>query len=113
MPKHIEIAPNLPREDSGKIFKRRLRDPCWERAGGGFSSQEEDFVEVIPAPERAPPDGQITSFYQKRRRPMSSPPAKNILLPLFRIIWFVLRHPGSAKRGGRVVTDVEAGGDGR
>jgi len=24
-----------------------------------------------------------------------------------------MRHPGSAKRGGRVVTDVEAGGDGR
>jgi long-chain acyl-CoA synthetase len=23
----------LPREDSGKIFKRRLRDPYWERAG--------------------------------------------------------------------------------
>jgi long-chain acyl-CoA synthetase len=33
VPKHIEIAPNLPREDSGKIFKRRLRDPYWERAG--------------------------------------------------------------------------------
>ncbi len=25
--------PSLPREDSGKIFKRRLRDPYWERAG--------------------------------------------------------------------------------
>jgi len=24
---------NMPREDSGKIFKRRLRDPHWERAG--------------------------------------------------------------------------------
>ena len=33
VPKHIEIASNLPREDSGKIFKRRLRDPYWERAG--------------------------------------------------------------------------------
>jgi long-chain acyl-CoA synthetase len=33
VPKHIEIATNLPREDSGKIFKRRLRDPYWERAG--------------------------------------------------------------------------------
>jgi long-chain acyl-CoA synthetase len=33
VPKHIEIAQNLPREDSGKIFKRRLRDPYWERAG--------------------------------------------------------------------------------
>jgi long-chain acyl-CoA synthetase len=33
VPKHIEIQANLPREDSGKIFKRRLRDPYWERAG--------------------------------------------------------------------------------
>ena len=33
VPKHIEIASALPREDSGKIFKRRLRDPYWERAG--------------------------------------------------------------------------------
>jgi long-chain acyl-CoA synthetase len=33
VPKHVEILRNLPREDSGKIFKRRLRDPYWERAG--------------------------------------------------------------------------------
>ena len=33
VPKHIEIRGQLPREDSGKIFKRRLRDPYWERAG--------------------------------------------------------------------------------
>jgi long-chain acyl-CoA synthetase len=33
VPKHVEIHANLPREDSGKIFKRRLRDPYWERAG--------------------------------------------------------------------------------
>jgi long-chain acyl-CoA synthetase len=33
VPKHIEIGTDLPREDSGKIFKRRLRDPYWERAG--------------------------------------------------------------------------------
>jgi long-chain acyl-CoA synthetase len=33
VPKHIEIQSQLPREDSGKIFKRRLRDPYWERAG--------------------------------------------------------------------------------
>ena len=33
VPKHIEILAQLPREDSGKIFKRRLRDPYWERAG--------------------------------------------------------------------------------
>ncbi len=33
VPKQVEILKNLPREDSGKIFKRRLRDPYWERAG--------------------------------------------------------------------------------
>jgi long-chain acyl-CoA synthetase len=33
VPKHVEIQSSLPREDSGKIFKRRLRDPYWERAG--------------------------------------------------------------------------------
>lgn len=33
VPKHIEIRSSLPREDSGKIFKRRLRDPYWEQAG--------------------------------------------------------------------------------
>jgi long-chain acyl-CoA synthetase len=33
VPKHVEIQASLPREDSGKIFKRRLRDPYWERAG--------------------------------------------------------------------------------
>jgi long-chain acyl-CoA synthetase len=33
VPKHVEIHAELPREDSGKIFKRRLRDPYWERAG--------------------------------------------------------------------------------
>jgi long-chain acyl-CoA synthetase len=33
VPRHIEIQAQLPREDSGKIFKRRLRDPHWERAG--------------------------------------------------------------------------------
>ena len=33
VPKHVEILKDLPREDSGKIFKRRLRDPYWQRAG--------------------------------------------------------------------------------
>src|SRR6201995_141657 len=33
VPKHIEIQTNLPRQNSSKIFKRRLRDPYWERAG--------------------------------------------------------------------------------
>lgn len=30
LPRHIEFADQLPREDSGKIFKRKLRAPYWE-----------------------------------------------------------------------------------
>jgi long-chain acyl-CoA synthetase len=26
----VEFRPELPREDSGKIFKRKLREPYWE-----------------------------------------------------------------------------------
>lgn len=33
VPKTIEFLAELPREDSGKIFKRKLRDPYWEKAG--------------------------------------------------------------------------------
>jgi long-chain acyl-CoA synthetase len=33
LPKQIEIRSGLPREDSGKIFKRRLRDPYWAATG--------------------------------------------------------------------------------
>jgi long-chain acyl-CoA synthetase len=33
VPKVIEFMAELPREDSGKIFKRKLRDPYWEGAG--------------------------------------------------------------------------------
>jgi long-chain acyl-CoA synthetase len=33
VPKRIEVRTGLPREDSGKIFKRRRRDPYWENAG--------------------------------------------------------------------------------
>ena len=33
IPKIIEFQADLPREDSGKIFKRKLRDPYWEAAG--------------------------------------------------------------------------------
>ena len=29
VPRRIEIAHDLPREDSGKIFKRKLREPFW------------------------------------------------------------------------------------
>jgi long-chain acyl-CoA synthetase len=30
VPKRVEFVPTLPREDSGKIFKRKLREPFWE-----------------------------------------------------------------------------------
>ena len=30
MPRRVELAAELPREDSGKIFKRKLREPFWE-----------------------------------------------------------------------------------
>jgi long-chain acyl-CoA synthetase len=33
VPKVIEFRNELPREDSGKIFKRKLRAPYWENAG--------------------------------------------------------------------------------
>ena len=33
VPRRIEFQADLPREDSGKIFKRRLRDPYWRDAG--------------------------------------------------------------------------------
>jgi long-chain acyl-CoA synthetase len=33
VPRLIEIARDLPREDSGKIFKRRLREPYWRAVG--------------------------------------------------------------------------------
>lgn len=33
VPKVVEFQSGLPREDSGKIFKRKLRQPYWEQAG--------------------------------------------------------------------------------
>jgi long-chain acyl-CoA synthetase len=33
LPRTIEFTAELPREDSGKIFKRRLREPYWQDAG--------------------------------------------------------------------------------
>jgi len=33
VPKVVELAASLPREDSGKIFKRKLRAPYWEKTG--------------------------------------------------------------------------------
>lgn len=33
VPRVIELRTELPREDTGKIFKRRLRDPYWQDAG--------------------------------------------------------------------------------
>jgi long-chain acyl-CoA synthetase len=28
--REVQFSPALPREDSGKIFKRKLREPWWE-----------------------------------------------------------------------------------
>jgi long-chain acyl-CoA synthetase len=33
VPKRVDFHASLPREDSGKIFKRRLRDPFWQATG--------------------------------------------------------------------------------
>jgi long-chain acyl-CoA synthetase len=33
VPRIVTFHAELPREDSGKIFKRRLRDPYWEKSG--------------------------------------------------------------------------------
>jgi long-chain acyl-CoA synthetase len=33
IPRVVELSSSLPREDSGKIFKRKLRAPYWEKAG--------------------------------------------------------------------------------
>jgi long-chain acyl-CoA synthetase len=33
VPRLIRFETNLPREDSGKIMKRKLRDPYWEMTG--------------------------------------------------------------------------------
>ena len=33
VPRQIEVVDALPREDSGKIFKQRLRDPYWQGTG--------------------------------------------------------------------------------
>ena len=30
VPRRVEFHDSLPREDSGKIFKRKLREPFWE-----------------------------------------------------------------------------------
>jgi len=33
VPRQVVFHERLPREESGKIFKRRLRDPFWQNAG--------------------------------------------------------------------------------
>jgi long-chain acyl-CoA synthetase len=30
VPKRVDFHAELPREDSGKIFKRKLREPYWQ-----------------------------------------------------------------------------------
>jgi long-chain acyl-CoA synthetase len=33
VPKRVDFHASLPRQDSGKIFKRHLRDPFWQGHG--------------------------------------------------------------------------------
>ena len=33
VPRTVEFRTDLPREDSGKLFKRKLRQPYWDKAG--------------------------------------------------------------------------------
>jgi long-chain acyl-CoA synthetase len=33
VPRRVELRASLPREDTGKIFKRSLREPYWRNAG--------------------------------------------------------------------------------
>ncbi|MFP6614971.1 MAG: long-chain fatty acid--CoA ligase, partial [Candidatus Hydrogenedentota bacterium] len=33
LPRHIEFRNDLPREDSGKLFKRLLKEPFWKESG--------------------------------------------------------------------------------
>lgn len=33
IPRRVEFSADLPREDSGKIFKRKLREPFWAASG--------------------------------------------------------------------------------
>jgi long-chain acyl-CoA synthetase len=33
VPQVIEFAQELPREETGKVFKRKLREAYWEQAG--------------------------------------------------------------------------------
>ena len=33
VPREVTFHDAMPREDTGKIFKRKLRQPYWERAG--------------------------------------------------------------------------------
>jgi long-chain acyl-CoA synthetase len=33
VPRRIEFHAELPRDDSGKLLKRRLRDPYWRNVG--------------------------------------------------------------------------------
>jgi long-chain acyl-CoA synthetase len=33
VPSHVKLVDTLPREDSGKIMKRKLREPYWAGVG--------------------------------------------------------------------------------
>jgi long-chain acyl-CoA synthetase len=49
VPKVVRFLDALPREASGKIFKRKLRDPFWEKAGAAKASERHpDFAALHP-----------------------------------------------------------------
>lgn len=48
MPRVVEFAAELPREESGKIFKRKLREPYWRDSGRDEMYQQEAFsLEIL------------------------------------------------------------------
>jgi len=41
LPRHIEMVDSLPREDTGKIFKRKLKEPFWQSGGDALRIRKE------------------------------------------------------------------------
>ncbi|HEY2112769.1 MAG TPA: AMP-binding protein, partial [Dongiaceae bacterium] len=50
VPRRVEMRDALPREDTGKIFKRKLRAPYWTAAGrGGLTARDEGLMAIPKA----------------------------------------------------------------
>ncbi len=110
VPKHVEIHDNLPREDSGKIFKRRLRDPYWERAGGGFEAAPRDedtarmarlLLDLAPRPKNCDLKGVPGSFWSiSPCHPRSCLPTPSCGPIAPRKLWRSKKMPGCATTSG-------------